>query len=207
MRFIVFTSAVFLSLSAMVLAAAAQELPHDAISVDVAVDAAIERPIESRAQKLDRLFFELKREGNARAGERIARRIQQEWSQSGSATVDLMMDWAQKAISAQNHAVALDFLDQIVTLQPEFAEGWNRRATLHYAMKNYAKSMADIDRTFRLEPRHYGAISGLARIMSDTGREAQALKAWQHVLDIYPALLSAQEQLASLAEKLAGQSI
>lgn len=203
MRFVVLIGATFLSLGAAAFAAAAQEPPRNAAPAENTV----EKPAESHQQKLDRLFAELKREGNPKAAERIARRIQHEWSQSGSASVDLMMQWAQKAAASQKYDVALDFLDQVVTLQPGFAEGWNRRATVHYAMKNYAKSMADIDRTLKLEPRHYGAISGLARIMSDTGRKEPALGAWQRVLDVYPALRAAQDQLGTLSEEIAGQSI
>jgi len=162
---------------------------------------------QSREQRLDALFSSLKRERNEKAAERIAARIFEEWSRSGSASIDLMMQWSQKAIEDKKYAVALDFLDQIVTLQPAYAEGWNRRATLHYVMKNYGKSMADIDRTLELEPRHFGAISGLAQIMADTGRKEQALKAWQRVLDIYPMLRTAQDHVATLSEELAGEGI
>lgn len=162
---------------------------------------------QTHAQRLDKLFGDLKRERNEKAAERIAAQIFQEWNRSGSASIDLMMQWSQKAIEDEKYNVALDFLDQVVTLQPSFAEGWNRRATLHYMMKNYAKSMADIDRTLELEPRHFGAMSGLAQIMADTGRKEQALKAWQRVLDIYPMLRNAQNQVATLSEELAGEGI
>jgi len=162
---------------------------------------------QTREQRLDALFASLKRERNERAAERTAAQIYDEWNHSGSASIDLMMQWSQKAIEDKKYAIALDFLDQVVTLQPSYAEGWNRRATLHYIMKNYGKSMADIDRTLQLEPRHFGAISGLAQIMADTGRKQQALQAWQRVLDIYPMLRTAQDQVAALSEELAGEGI
>ena len=62
-----------------------------------------------------------------------------------------MMQWAQNAIEQQKYDVALDFLDEVITLSPTYAEGWNRRATLHFMMSNYSKSMSDIDHT--LQPR------------------------------------------------------
>ena len=161
----------------------------------------------ARNAQIDQLFADLKRERNEKAAERIANRIAQQLSQSGSASIDLMMQWSQKAIEEQKFDVALDFLDQVVTLQPSFAEGWNRRATVHFLMKNYGKSMADIDRTLKLEPRHFGAISGLAQIMADTGHKQSALEAWQRVLDIYPMMRSAQDQVATLSEELAGEGI
>jgi len=165
------------------------------------------KPPETRQQRLDRLFADLKRERNEKAAERIANQIWQQWGDSGSASIDLMMQWSQKAIEQQKFDVALDFLDQVTTLQPGYAEGWNRRATVHYLMKNYAKSMTDIERTLRLEPRHFGAISGLAQIMADTGRKKAALDAWQRVLDIYPMMRSAQQQVSSLSEELTGEGI
>ncbi|TGQ30436.1 MULTISPECIES: hypothetical protein [unclassified Mesorhizobium] len=165
-------------------------------------------PVAATKQaRLDQLFADLKRERNEKAAERIAGSIGNEWLQSGSASIDLMMQWSQKAAEDQKFDVALDFLDQVVTLQPAYAEGWNRRATVHFMMKNYGKSMSDIDHTLRLEPRHFGALSGLAQIMAETGHKQSALEAWQRVLSIYPMMRSAQDQVATLSEELAGEGI
>ncbi|RUU28536.1 hypothetical protein EOD08_21350 [Mesorhizobium sp. M6A.T.Ca.TU.002.02.2.1] len=165
-------------------------------------------PIATTSEaRLDQLFVDLKRERNEKAAERIAARISNEWSQSGSASIDLMMQWSQKAVEEKKFDVALDFLDQVVTLQPAYAEGWNRRATVHFMMNNFGKSMADIDRTLQLEPRHFGALSGLAQIMAVTGHKQSALEAWQRVLSIYPMLRSAQDQVGTLSEELAGEGI
>ncbi|MER8750270.1 hypothetical protein NKH57_13440 [Mesorhizobium sp. M1050] len=161
----------------------------------------------TRQARLDQLFNDLKRERNEKAAERIAGNIWNEWSQSGSASIDLMMQWSQKAIESQKFDVALDFLDQVVILQPTYAEGWNRRATVHFMMKNYGKSMSDIDHTLQLEPRHFGALSGLAQIMALTGHKQSALEAWQKVLAIYPMMRSAQDQVGTLSEELAGEGI
>ena len=161
----------------------------------------------TKEARLDQLFADLKRERNEKAAERIAGRIWGEWFQSGSASIDLMMQWSQKAMDDQKFDVALDFLDQVVVLQPKYAEGWNRRATVHYMMKNFGKSMSDIDQTLQLEPRHFGALSGLAQIMAATGHKQSALEAWQKVLAIYPMMRSAQDQVATLSEELAGEGI
>ncbi|MBN9219087.1 MAG: hypothetical protein J0I79_14130 [Mesorhizobium sp.] len=181
----------------------AQPAPSDA---QPAVPDTPAAPMTKQA-RLDKLFGDLKRERNEKAAERIAGNIWNEWFQSGSASIDLMMLWSQKAMDNQKFDVALDFLDQVVTLQPAYAEGWNRRATVHFMMKNYGKSMADIDRTLQLEPRHFGALSGLAQIMALTGHKQSALEAWQKVLAIYPMMRSAQDQVATLSEELAGEGI
>ncbi|MDX8531505.1 hypothetical protein RFM41_09905 [Mesorhizobium sp. VK25A] len=188
--------------------AGAEEVPG-ALPPDAASPPAATPPpaAPTKQGRLDQLFTELKRERNEKAAERIAGRIWNEWNQSGSASIDLMMQWAQKATEDQKFDVALDFLDQVVTLKPDYAEGWNRRATVHFLMKNYGKSMADIDRTLALEPRHFGALSGLAQIMAETGHKQSALEAWQKVLAIYPMMRSAQNQVSTLSEELAGEGI
>jgi tetratricopeptide (TPR) repeat protein len=165
-------------------------------------------PSPARAtSRLDTLFGNLKRERNERAAERIASQIQDEWNESGSASIDLMMQWSQQAMAAQKFDVALDFLDQVITLAPSYAEGWNRRATVHFMMHNFRKSMSDIDRTLRLEPRHFGALAGMAQIMTAKGNKELALEAWQRVLTIYPMMRNAQDQVATLSEELAGEAI
>lgn len=176
-------------------------------------DAAPEKPAAAATteaatgNRLDALFGQLKRERNEKAAERIASRISEEWNHSGSASIDLMMTWSQTAMEGKKFDVALDFLDQVVTMEPTYAEGWNRRATVHFMMQNYAKSMADISHTLQLEPRHFGALSGMGQIMKNTGRDELALQAWQRVLDIYPMMRSAQDEVATLSEELAGEGI
>ena len=171
--------------------------------------AAIEKPpAAAKAEnRLDTLFSELKRERNEKAAERIAGRIWEEWSRSGSASIDLMMGWSKTAMDNKKFDVALDFLDQVVTMEPTYAEGWNRRATVHFMMQNYAKTMSDINHTLQIEPRHFGALSGMGQIMKNTGREELALRAWERVLDIYPMMRSAQNEVATLSEELAGEGI
>ncbi|MCA1368186.1 hypothetical protein I6F15_12320 [Bradyrhizobium sp. BRP14] len=155
-------------------------------------------------ERLDALFAELKKEGDEEKARQVADRIRLEWQDSGSATVNLLMQWANTAITDDKHAVALDILDQVIVLAPNYVEGWNRRATLHYQMGNYRKSMSDIYRVLAIEPRHFGALAGMATMLETSGKNELAMRAWQQFLDIYPSDRKAQEQLGELAEKLAG---
>jgi tetratricopeptide (TPR) repeat protein len=157
--------------------------------------------------RLDTLFSQLKRERNEKAAERIAGRIWQEWNASGSASIDLLMQWSQKAIEEQKFDVALDFLDQVILLKPAYAEGWNRRATVHFMMRSFGKSMSDIDHTLQLEPRHFGALAGMAQIMKESGSKELALDAYQRILAIYPMMRSAQNEVTTISEELAGEAI
>ena len=156
---------------------------------------------------LDTLFSQLKRSGNEAAANKVARSITEKFSQSGSATVSFLMGRADEAMAKNENGLALDLLDQVVMLEPGFAEGWNRRATLHYKMGNHVKSVADITETLKLQPRHFGALSGLAAIFMATGREESALKVYEQVLDIYPMMRNAQTAVGTLADKLAGEGI
>lgn len=160
---------------------------------------------EKRAARLDELFSELKRETNAMKASRIASQIQTQWQNSGSASIDLMMGWASKAMEDKKYSVALDFLDQVIVMKPDYAEGWNRRATLNYVTNDYGRAMADIQKTLSLEPRHFGAMAGMAAILKETGRKEAALGAFEQVLNIYPMMRQAQKEVGELADELTGQ--
>ena len=167
----------------------------------------MDEPELTHEQKLDKLFSELKRERNEAAARGIAGRIGQEWSNSGSSSLDLMMGWAKSAMDKQKYDVALDFLDMVTTLDPTYAEGWNRRATVHFMMHNLSKSMADIEQTLELEPRHFGALSGMAQIMLARGSKELALLAYTKVLEVYPMDRNAQNQVSSISDELTGEGI
>ncbi|WP_105438011.1 hypothetical protein [Neorhizobium sp. T25_13] len=164
--------------------------------------------IPAAAQKpgkpVDALFGALKRERNPGKARGIASQIIADLNDSGSATVNLLMQWSATAIKEKRNAAALDFLDQVTVLDPAFAEGWNRRATLHYTMGDPRKSMADIAEVLKREPRHFGALAGMAGILTEAGKDELALKAWQDYLAVYPADRDAQEAVTKLSEKLAG---
>jgi tetratricopeptide (TPR) repeat protein len=155
-------------------------------------------------QRLDALFSELKRERDPEKAREISDRIRSEWRDSGSASINLLMQWATKALEADRKASALDIFDQVIYLSPQYVEGWNQRATLHYRMGNYRKSMSDINQVLAIEPRHFGALAGMAAILTAAGKDELALRAWEQFLEIYPADRQAQEQLGDLEEKLAG---
>ena len=162
---------------------------------------------DSPQARLDGLFFDLKRAGNEAAARQISQRIRQEWSKSGSATIDLLMIRANKAVDDKTYDAALDYLDEIVTLTPAYAEGWNLRATVHFARDACRRSMADIDRVLRLEPRHFGALAGMAAILKATGHNKAAAAAYERLLDIYPMMRDAQAESGKLADEMAGQAI
>lgn len=159
---------------------------------------------DPKVETLDTLFEDLLHESDTAAAKRIADRIWSRWRDSGSATGNVLLQWADKAIAEKKYGLALDLLDQLTVLLPDFAEGWNRRATLHYIMDNHSKSMSDINRVLALEPRHFGAMAGMAAILDSSGNDELALKVWEQMLKVYPANRDAQKKVGEIADKLAG---
>ena len=89
-------------------------------------------------------------------------------------------------------------------LQPRFAEAWNKRATLRYLVGDDEGSIADIRQTLALEPRHFGALSGLALIMERQDRPGDAARSLKAALAINPFLPNGRDRLQALERKAAG---
>ncbi len=206
MRFLSFALALILTLPAPLQTAAwAQDVTTPAETGDTAVPADAGAAKTAPEPTLDELFSQLKRETKPIPARRTAQQIVAKLNDSGSATVNMLMGRAATAMSAEKNALAEDMLTQVIVLAPDFAEGWNRRATLKYAMGDIGESLADIEKVLAIEPRHFGALSGFASILQKTGEDRKALKVWYRLLAVYPALREAQEAVIELEEKLAGE--
>lgn len=135
------------------------------------------------------------------------REILRRWHSSGSETVDLLLSWSSAAMNDKAYALALDLLDRAIALKPGFAESWNKRATVHFLNDDYSASISDIERTLKLEPRHFGALSGLGLIMRDIGENDRAVRAFEDALAIHPHLKGAKDALEAIEKSREGQPI
>ena len=127
----------------------------------------------AKAAHLDELFAKLKaaKEDDGRA---IERQIVGEWFVSGDPETDQIMMAVVFAMQRQAFNIALRYLDKVVARQPDYVEGWNKRATIYYYMQRLRASRSPTSsRTLALEPRHFGALAGLGMIMQDTRRQAE----------------------------------
>ena len=156
---------------------------------------------------LDELFGKLAVDGQSPAGGRIEEEILTRFNRSGSDTSDLLLTWAAQAIDDKDFPLALDVLDQIIVLKPDFAEAWNKRATVYYLLDDYSASLADIRQVLALEPRHFGALSGLGLILESMDRKQEAIEVFRRTLDINPRLDKVRESLERLEKETAGDSI
>jgi tetratricopeptide (TPR) repeat protein len=129
------------------------------------------------------------------------------YAQSGSDTADLLLQRARKAIGLREYEAAGQILDATVALLPDWAEGWNARATLRYLDDDYDRSMADIAETLKREPRHLGAMLGMANILESRNKPEEALKIYDRVLAIAPHWRNAEKAANRLKASLAGQEL
>ena len=167
------------------------------------------KPQKPRVEKrsLDFLFGALKTAPDEASAKYVEGQIWTLWTQTRSDTTALLMLRAKAAMDAQNMDVALKLLDAVVKLKPDYVEGWNRRATLHYLTNDYTRSMSDIEQVLTREPRHFGALSGLGMIMQELGDDKRALDAFRKALAINPHLEKVPDLVKTLTEKVEGRDI
>ena len=91
-----------------------------------------------------------------------------------------------QAMNLRNYPLAIRFFNNLIEEDPNFAEGWNKRATVHFMMGNFDQSMQDIIKTLELEPRHFGALDGMGLIFIHQGQFQQALDVYDKMLEIFP---------------------
>ncbi len=157
--------------------------------------------------RLDALFGKLKSTADVAEARAIEQTIWRVWLDSGDDKIDAIMAEGVRAMTFGDHAAALGAFDQMVRLAPGFAEGWNKRATVHYLLGDHDASAADIARTLALEPRHFGALSGLGLVRLAEGNEAAALEAFEAALEVHPHLPGADSHIKQLRERVKGKRI
>jgi Flp pilus assembly protein TadD len=156
---------------------------------------------ELREKRLDDLFERLRAAPDAEKAKTIAASIEQIWLETSSDTAKLLMQRAFSLVSEQRGPLALTLLDKLVVLEPDWVEAWNRRATTRYMAGDFDGAMADIDRVLKLEPRHFGALSGMGVILRRVGRDVQALRVFNEALAIHPM----QPELRALVDELTNE--
>lgn len=124
------------------------------------------------------------------------------WSRSGDPGVDELMARGVAAMQEGRHAQAIDLFSEVIRQKPDFAEGWNKRATARYLAGRYAESIADCDEVLTRNPRHFGALSGLGEIYLALERPAQALAWYRRALEVNPNLLGVEFRVKQLEERL-----
>jgi len=168
-------------------------------------------PASARADQKDPrlpdLFTELAAAGTVEDAFRIERRIWDIWTRHDEAKIDALMSAGRRKMQPGAYDEALAIFDKIVAEAPDFAEGWNKRATLLYLIGDLEGSVRDIESTLALEPNHFGALAGLGLIYRAINKPEAALKAFEKVLEISPQSLSVHLHIKQLRAELRGKKL
>ena len=157
--------------------------------------------------QLNFLFQQLYDAPDANAANRFEVNILRVLAQSGSATSDLLLQRGTDAMNRGEYEASLTTLNSLIKLQPNFAEAWNRRATLYFLMGRLDASIADIQKTLTLEPRHWGAWSGLGRIYIIMNKRDLAVRAFERALAVNPRLVGERRFLDAVRKMDGGREI
>mgnify|MGYP001214800467 CR=1 FL=1 len=160
------------------------------------------KPAEIRAEQLDILFAHLHRQGVASGP--VEEKIWALWSASDSPTAEVLLQQATRAIEEGAPAEALSILDRLIGANPDFAEAWNKRATLYYMMKRDDAALKDLAHVLDLEPRHFGALAGKGMIFERQKKYSLAREAYEEALAVNPTLEQVKDALKELDRKEQG---
>ncbi|WP_375628876.1 tetratricopeptide repeat protein [Bartonella sp. TT67HLJMS] len=167
----------------------------------------IDRVKQRKEAEILRLLKELKYCADVSQAKKISQQLQHLWSQSGSETIDLLMSWAESAISSDDYGLALDYIDNAIALLPTHAEAWVRRAWIHIQLNDFKLAMLDLNHALKLEPRNYIAFFELGVTMEATERPKLAIKAYETALEYYPQMRRVQKRVQALLDEQSPQSL
>jgi tetratricopeptide (TPR) repeat protein len=154
--------------------------------------------------RLEGLFARLQAASSRAEAQATQQQIWQIWIESDDRLANRLMQAGIEAMTGGQHELALQYFDRLVERAPDFAEGWNKRATTYYLMEEYEASVLDIERTLELEQRHFGALSGLGMIYEAIGEPAAALRSFEAAVAINPHLDGARQRIDALRRQLRG---
>jgi tetratricopeptide (TPR) repeat protein len=137
----------------------------------------------------------------------IEREIWRVWLKHPDRAVNILMKKGIAAMNRQDYRKALEIFDQMVKIAPDYAEAWNKRATVHYLMSQFEESLADINKTLELEPRHFGALAGRGLVYAGMHDLPRALKAFEDALAVNPQMIGPRINAEAIRKELENQEI
>jgi tetratricopeptide (TPR) repeat protein len=162
---------------------------------------------EEASKTLNNLYAFLATTDDHRLGGEISGAIERLWRLSGGDTVNLLIDRAELFSSRNESAKALPLLDAAVDLAPDYAEAWSHRGYIEYRLNNYPAALGDLRRALALDPNHFRALDGMAKILTLMGEKKAALEAYDQLLKIHPNIEGAATERDKLKEEVEGRGI
>lgn len=161
----------------------------------------------AHAAPTEEMFAKLKAATEEAEAADVAADIWATWLESGSPTVDLLMQRAVEAVQYEDTDTAHELLDRAILLKPDYAEAYHRRAGLFLAKENYPEAFRDLNEALKLEPRHFGAWLGMAVMLENLGGAKEALSSYREALAIYPLMPQARAAAGRLSKAAEGQEL
>ncbi len=153
-------------------------------------------------ERLDDLFDNLSVSSDPASIRATENRIWEIWLQHSNPDVERLLVIGTQRMNSRQFPEALLIFNELVNSVPDFAEAWNKRATLYYMVGNFEASIEDIEATLKLEPRHFGALSGLGLVYLQQGELQKARQAFAELIEVHPNSPNAQENLRYVTEQL-----
>ena len=122
----------------------------------------------------------------------------QVWSRSGEETVDRLFATGVEQMNRRQLDAAVSTFSQVIGRKPEFAEAWNKRATVYFMLADYPKSLSDCDEVMRRNPYHWGALSGYGMIYMQLNQPSRALEYFERALAVNPNLSRVEDTIEEL---------
>ena len=174
---------------AALLLSAVSLAPAAAQTAEADVDSLLERLAEAESET---------------AAQRLERQVLTEWSRSGSPTMDLLLRRGQDALELGEFDAAAEHFGALTDHAPDFAEGWLGLAQAYYGDERFGPAMDALERVLAIEPRHFGALRGVAAIHEQVDRPALAYRAYERVLELRPHDAEVQQALERLEKQVRG---
>ena len=163
-------------------------------------------PVWADEARLDDLFQQLQTATTEEARS-ITDTIWMEWSKSGSPAMDLLLKRGRDAMNAGFPQIAIGHFTALIDHAPDFAEGYNARATAYFQTGDLGPSVGDIARTLTLNPRHFGALAGLGMIFEQLDDPEKALEVYKAALAINPHMSDVKDAVSRLEISVGGQDL
>jgi tetratricopeptide (TPR) repeat protein len=160
-----------------------------------------------RDSTLAELYEKLAAADDESEAKEVERSLERVWLYTGSPTVDLLFGRAMQAIAKKDYDRALLFLTHVVEQAPDFTEGWNRRAYVHFQRNQVGLALGDLRRALALDPANFRALDGLAQVLRDTGENEAALAVLRRLHEVHPHWPGTEKAVEELAREVEGQPL
>ena len=141
---------------------------------------------DQNSPKLEGLFEDLYNVDDITMQNKIVGEIWKEWMEIDNPEIEKIMNSIPYFFQTQKYEEAIDALNYVIEINPNYSEGYNKRATFYFMMGDFENSMKDIEITLALEPRHFGALDGMSRILISYKKYDQAFKVYEEMMNLMP---------------------